>query len=87
MLIPLICDFLYIHYYQPLNFLTNELLQSCNTFNSYNSNMANINTQNCQIMTTIKNGISKFKPMIKIAIVANHTFFTVITFSRINNFS
>ena len=36
-------------------------------------------------MTTITNKFLKFKPMIKLPIVANYTFFTAITFSNINS--
>ena len=36
-------------------------------------------------MTTITDRILKFKPMIQRAIAANHTFFIVITFGRINS--
>ena len=36
-------------------------------------------------MTTIKDRMLQFKSMIKKAIVTNHTFFAVITFSRINS--
>ena len=56
-----------------------------NTFNSDNNIMAKIKTQHCQLMTTIANRILKFKPMIKIVIVTNYTFFTVFTFSKINS--
>ena len=38
-------------------------------------------------MTTIKDRIFKFEPIIEKPIVANHTFFTDITFSRINSFT
>ena len=38
-------------------------------------------------MTTIKDRMLQFKSMIKKAIVTNHTFFAVITFSRINFFA
>ena len=40
-----------------------------NTFNSDNSNIANIKTQHQEIMTTITNRILKIKPVIKISIV------------------
>ena len=40
-----------------------------NTFNSDNSNIANIKTQYQEIMTTITNRILKIKPVIKISIV------------------
>ena len=36
-------------------------------------------------MATIANKFLKFKPMIKLPIVANYTFFTAITFSNINS--
>ena len=55
------------------------------TFTRDNRNIANFKTQHCQIMTTIENGISKFETMIKISIVADNTFFTTVTFSRINS--
>ena len=58
-----------------------------NTFNSYNSNISKTKAQYQQIMTTITNGILKFEPMIKIPMMTNHTFFTVITFSYINSFT
>ena len=58
-----------------------------NTFNNDNSNIANIKTQRQQIMTTITEKFLKFKLMIKIPIVANYTFFTVITFSQSNSFT
>ena len=51
-----------------------------NTFNSDNSNIANINTQRRQSMTTITNKISKFTPIIKKPLVAGNTFFTVILY-------
>ena len=54
-----------------------------NTFNTDNGNMANIKTQHRQIMTTITNKILKCKPIIKKPIVANYTFYTVITSSNI----
>ena len=56
-----------------------------NTFNSDNSNIANIKTKYCQIMTTITNRILKFKPMIKKPIAVDNKLLTVITFSRINS--
>ena len=40
-----------------------------NIFNSDNTNITNIKTQNSQIMTGITNGVSKFEIMNKIAIV------------------
>ena len=49
--------------------------------------MAKIKTQNCQILTTIINGILKFKPMNKKAIGADNTFFTVNTFSGLKSFT
>ena len=58
-----------------------------NTFNSDNSSIAKIKTQHRQIMTAIANGNLKFEPMITKQIVADNTFFTVITFSRINSFT
>ena len=54
-----------------------------NTFNSDNSNITNIKTQHCQIMTTIKNEILTYNVMIKIPKVTNHTVFTIINFSNI----
>ena len=56
-----------------------------NTFNSDNSIIANIKTKH-QIMT-ITNRILKFKSMINKPIVADNTFSTVITFSKINPFT
>ena len=58
-----------------------------NTLNSDNSNIANIKAQHQQIMTTIKNRFLKFEPMIKIPILSENTFFTVITFSNSNSFT
>ena len=57
-----------------------------NTFNIDDSNITKIKIQHCQITTTItkKNRVLKFKPMIKKSVVADDTFFTIITFSRIN---
>ena len=55
-------------------------------FNSDKSKIDKIKTQHPQIMTTFTSRILKFKPMIKKPVVANHTFFTVIIFSRINLF-
>ena len=40
-----------------------------------------------QIMTTIAYRILKFESMIKKPIVVSHTFFTFITYSRINSFA
>ena len=54
-------------------------------FTRDNRNIADFKTQHGQIMTTIANGISKFETMIKISIVADNTFFTTVTFSRINS--
>ena len=45
-----------------------------NTFNSDNSNITKINIQHHQVMTTIKNRILKFKPIIKIPIAGNYYF-------------
>ena len=58
-----------------------------NTFNSDNSNIASIKTQHQQILTTITNGFVKFEPMIKMSIVIDNTFFTVIHFSNIISFT
>ena len=58
-----------------------------NTFNNDNSNIANIETQRQQIITTITEKFLKFRLMIKIPIVANYTFLTVITFSQSNSFT
>ena len=58
-----------------------------NAFNSDNSIIANIKAQHYQVMATITNRMLKFKPMIKKPIMADNTFFTVITFSRINSFT
>ena len=55
-----------------------------NISNINNSNIAYMNTYHCQIMTTIAYRIVKYESRIKKAIMANHTFFAVVTFSRIN---
>ena len=41
----------------------------------------------CQIRATIACRILKFEPMIKKSLVANHKFFTSITFSKGNPFA
>ena len=46
--------------------------------NRGNSNIANIKTQNHQIMTTDRDRIFKLKAMIKNPVVVNYIFFTVI---------
>ena len=56
-----------------------------NMFNSNSSNVTNIKIQHSQVMTTTANKILKFKPMMKTPIATNDTFFTTITFSRINS--
>ena len=56
-----------------------------NPLNSDNSNIANNKTQHCQTMTTITVRILKFETMIKKLTVGNYTFFTVVTFGRINS--
>ena len=48
-------------------------------FKSGNSSIANIKTQDYQIMTIITNIILKFEPMIKIPLVTNHVDFLVVT--------
>ena len=48
-------------------------------FNSGNSSIATIKTQDYQIMTIITNIILKFEPMIKIPLVTNHVDFLVVT--------
>ena len=58
-----------------------------NNCKSDNSNATNTRTQNCQMMTTITNNVLKFKIMIKTPRPTNHTFFTIITLSRINPFN
>ena len=58
-----------------------------NIFKSDNSNIAYVKTYHCQFMTTIAYRILKFESMIKKLIVANHAFFTAITFSKINSFA
>ena len=55
-------------------------------FNSDNSNIAYIKTQHFQIMTTITYIILKVESMIKKLIVENHTFFAIVTLSKINSF-
>ena len=54
-----------------------------NIFHSDDNNIAYIKTQNRQILATIAYRILKFESMIKRQIVANYTFFTSSTFSRI----
>ena len=58
-----------------------------NIFNSDNSNIAYIKTQNCQIFITIAYRILKFEPMIKTPILANYEFYVIATFSRNNSFA
>ena len=53
------------------------------TFKSGNSNINKIESQHCQIMTSITNEILKLKPMIKMKIVTNSICFTAIDFSKI----
>ena len=53
-------------------------------FSSVDSNIANTKTPHQQTMTNVTNRLLKFNPMIKIPVVENHKFFTVITFSNIN---
>ena len=55
-------------------------------FNSDNSNITYIKTQNHQIMATITYRILKFKSKIKKLAVRNHVFFISITLSKINSF-
>ena len=57
-----------------------------NTYNSDNSNIANIKTQHQQIRSTITNRFLKFELMIKILIMVDDAFFTVIAFSNFNSF-
>ena len=57
-----------------------------NIFNSNNSNVDYIKTQNCQTMTTRPNRILKLESMINKSIVANHAFAPVVTFGKINFF-
>ena len=52
-----------------------------NTFNTDNSNIANIKNN------IITKRFLKLKLTIKIPIVANYTFFTVINYSNINSFA
>ena len=56
-----------------------------NTYNSDNSNIANIKTQHQQIRSTITNRFLKFELMIKILIMVDDAFFTVIAFSNFNS--
>ena len=58
-----------------------------NTLTNDNSNIAFIKTQHHQIMAPIIYKILKFEPLIKKLTVTNHTFFAVVTFSRINSFA
>ena len=57
-----------------------------NTFNSDDSDVANIKTQHRQTPTTITNGILIFESMIKKTILVSYTSFTIITFTNINYF-
>ena len=65
----------------------NNTTTTISTFHGDNSDITHIKAQYCQIMTMITKGILKFEPVIKIPIVANYAFFTVITFSNINSFT
>ena len=56
-----------------------------NIFISDNNNIACMERQSCQIMTTSTCIISKFESMITKSIVTNHAFSTFLTFSRINS--
>ena len=58
-----------------------------NIFNSDDSNIAYIKTQNCQIMGTIAYRILKCKSMVKNAIMGNHAFLTSIPVSMSNFFT
>ena len=59
-----------------------------NIFDSADNNIAYIKTQHCQSMVTITYRILKFEsPMIKKPKAANHAFFTLITFRKINSFA
>ena len=58
-----------------------------NIFNSDNSNIVYIKTQNRQIMTNIAYRILNFEPTIKKSIETNHALFAVVTFSRTNSFA
>ena len=58
-----------------------------NTCNSDNRNITRIKTRHRQIMATITNRILRFERMIKVQTVVDNTFFTVITFIRINSFT
>ena len=51
-----------------------------NIFNSDNSNITYIKTQNCQIMATIAYRIFKSEPIIKKPIVTNDAFFSCYYF-------
>ena len=77
-----------------VNFLTNNCFNFANFmkdtsminfFNSGNRNIAKIKSQHHQVITTITSEIMKLKPMIPV--VTNDTFFTVITFRKINFFT
>ena len=57
------------------------------TLYGHNKNVANIKTQHQEIMATIKNKVLKLKPIIKMSIVTNYLFATVLTFSNINFFT
>ena len=58
-----------------------------NAFNSDNIIITNIKTQLHQTMKGITNGILKFRPVFKIPVATNYTFFTIITFHKINSFT
>ena len=79
------------HYHQVINYFrfANDMnnTTTINTFNIDNSNIANINSQHRQVMTTITYEILNFEPMIKKPIVANYTFFPAVTFININSFT
>ena len=78
-------NFSIINYFRFANDMNNTTI--INTFNIDNSNIANINSQHRQLMTTITYEILNFEPMIKKPIVTNYTFFPAVTFININSFT
>ena len=88
--------FIYNNDLQAQNFLTmnffrfaNDMTKTTiiNLFNSDNSNIVHVKIHYHQIMMTVTDRILKFETMTKKSIVTDNTFFTVITFSRLNSFT
>ena len=76
-----------MNYFRFANVMNNRTI--INFFNSDNSNIDNIlrnkTVKSCPAVISYR--ISKFESMIKKPLVANHTFFTSTTFSRISSFA